>query len=97
VNPVSATDQGVDFKNVRVETPDLEKVSAAYRRLHESWDAARDKQTRRAVFDEWDALRRRLASWEALTRLRFDQETKNAERKAAREYLDELSPKLTAL
>jgi len=97
VNPISTSDQGVDFKNVRVETPALETVSAAYRRLHESWDAARDKQARRAVFDEWDALRRRLASWEALTRLRFDQETKNAERKAAREYLDELSPKLTAL
>ena len=97
MNPVSANDQGVDFRSIQVETPDLETVTAEYRRLDESWNAACDKQTRRAVFDEWDALRRRLASWEALTRLRFDQDTKNAERKAAREYLDQLSPKLTAL
>ena len=97
MNTVSATDQGVDFRNIQVETPDLETITAAYRRLHASWDAARDQQARRAVFDDWDALRRRLASWEALTRLRFDQDTKDVQRKAAREYLDELSPKLTAL
>jgi M3 family oligoendopeptidase len=97
VNPVSTSDQGVDFRNIQVESPDLEKITATYGRLHEAWEGAVDKQARLAVFHEWDALRRRLASWEALTRLRFDQDTKNAERKAAREFLDDLSPKLTAL
>jgi M3 family oligoendopeptidase len=97
VNPVSATEQGVDFTDINVETPDIERITADYRHLQEAWGAARDPGTRLAVFNEWDALRRRLASWEALTKLRFDQDTKNAERKAARESLDELSPKLTAL
>ncbi len=96
MNPI-ATSEGVDFNDIRVETPDVEKVSAAYTQLREDWEAGPDARARLAVFREWDALRRRLASWQAMTKLRFDQDTTSAERKAQREHLDEISPKLTAL
>jgi len=96
VNPIAAS-AGVDFKDIHVETPDVEKVAVDYRQLRERWEAASAAPARLAVFEQWDALRRRLASWQALTKLRFDQDTTSTERKAEREHLDEISPKLTAL
>ena len=88
---------GVDFEHIRTERPTIEEVTNLYRSLRDKWDTAPDAGARLAVFHEWDALRRRLGSWAALTRLRFDQDTTKPDRKAEREYLDELSPKLTAL
>jgi M3 family oligoendopeptidase len=96
VNPVTSTDRAVDFKDIQEQAPGIEELAGQYQRLHAAWDAAADGEARLRVFEEWDALRRRLGSWQALTRLRFDQDTRDASAKAAREQLDELSPKLTA-
>ncbi len=97
MNSVSAPQRGVAFDSIRVERPELDKVAALYRSLREQWESASDAAGRLAAFAQWDALRRRLASWTALTRLQFDKDTTNAAYKAEREYLDEISPKLTAL
>ena len=47
------------------------------------------------MLQRWDALRRHLETWEALVSLRFQQNTQDAAARAAREYADELRPKLT--
>jgi M3 family oligoendopeptidase len=96
VNPVTI-EQAVDFEEIQEQAPALDQVAAEHKRLHAAWQAAADATQRVEVFERWDALRRRLWSWQALTRLRFDQDTRDAHRKAAREQLDELAPKLTAL
>ncbi|PHR99766.1 MAG: peptidase M3 [Blastopirellula sp.] len=46
---------------------------------------------------DWDILRREIQTWANLTEVRFDQDTTNADFKAALEYRDELSPKITSL
>lgn len=88
---------GVDFKDVRATAPDLEVITHEYESLTKAWNAATDAGARLDVFKQWDALRRSLQTWQSLTRLRFDQDTRDLERKAAREQLDRISPKLTAL
>lgn len=85
------------FSNVKAETPALDEVTSEYGRLEAAWEAAADAQARISVYTRWDELRRQLGTWEALTTLRFDQDTRNPVHKAAREFRDELSPKLTAL
>jgi len=94
---VPASAHGIAFDEIRVQQPQLDEVAAAYRDLRERWETARDTNARLEVFNTWDALRRRLSSWAALTRLRFDQDTTDSERKRQREFLDEISPKLLAL
>ncbi|MDB5376351.1 MAG: peptidase, partial [Rubritepida sp.] len=44
---------------------------------------------------EWDASRRSTDTWSALVHLRFAQDTRDAEAKAAREYADALAPVAT--
>ena len=43
----------------------------------------------------WDALRREVETWSALTHLRHDQDTTDPEARAAREYADALAPVAT--
>ncbi len=96
MNPSPSIDQASNFKDIQAQPPKLEDIAAEYRRLQVAWDSAADADARIRVFEEWDALRRGLWSWQSMTRLRFDQDTRDAQRKAAREQLDELAPKLTA-
>ncbi len=96
MNPASPS-EGVDFKDIKAETPNLESVANQYRQLQAGWNAAGNANARYDVFGQWDALRRQLQTWQSMTRLRFDQDTRELERKAAREHLDRISPKLTAL
>jgi hypothetical protein len=49
------------------------------------------------VVENWDLLRRRLATWISLVNIRFSQDTRNEEYIRAREYCDGLEPKLTNL
>jgi M3 family oligoendopeptidase len=49
------------------------------------------------TFREWDDLRRDLDTWSALTHVRFTQDTRNEQARAALEHRDEVAPALTAL
>ncbi|UFP94390.1 M3 family oligoendopeptidase [Gloeobacter morelensis] len=83
----------VDFSDIQAEVPTYEQVASEYDEIRRGLSQT-DWQS---AFSRWDALRRRLASWSALAYLRFSQDTANSEFKQARDYCDELSPRLTDL
>lgn len=85
------------FHTMTAETPQADAVAAEYAELHQSLAAARSAEDKSRAFDRWDALRRRLETWEALVQLRFQQDTRDEQAKAAREYCDQIRPKLTEL
>ncbi len=87
----------VEFSEIRVETPSIESVRSEYEAIAQQLEAATDAQSRVVAYQKWDHLRRRLGSWGALTDLHFHQDTQNESYKQARDYCDEISPKLTAL
>lgn len=87
----------VKFEDIHVPTPTFEDAQRQYAHLFAALDAARSLAEDRAVIDQWDQLRRRIETWEALVELRFNQDTQNAQYKADRDYRDELRPKLTEL
>ena len=87
----------LDFHSFQVLTPTFESVAAEYQRFEAEFERAATANERIAAIRDWDQLRRRLETWESLTNLRFQQDTTNAQYKQAREYLDELRPKLTEL
>jgi len=87
----------IDFHDLKAETPDLDEVQARYRAFEADLDAAPDAESRLAVLKRWDDLRRELDTWQSLVGLRFQQDTRDAERKAALERRDEMAPKLREL
>ncbi len=87
----------VDFADIIAETPTLETVTAEYQVIQMQFNQAQTSEQRKAVFQQWDALRRRISTWSELTQLRFHQDTQNPEYKTALDYYSELSPSLTAL
>src|SRR5688572_10328634 len=87
----------LDINDITADVPTYETVSKEYESLFADWNAAATANERLDVVNRWDQLRRRLETWEALTKLHFDQDTRNAQAKAALDYCDELRPKLTEL
>lgn len=85
------------FSQMAVATPDLARLTAQ----HEQWEAALRSASSDAqaleILKSWDQCRRTLATWEALVDLRFNQDTRNAQYKADRDFADEIRPKLTDL
>jgi len=79
------------FSDISAETPTIESLAAAYAGINARLDAGALAE----AIAEWDALRRRVETWSSLAHLRFEQDTANAEAKAAREYADELNPVAT--
>lgn len=87
----------INFKDIEVETPTIEQVTAEYENIHTNLDQATTLAAKQEALQQWENLRRRLDSWTALTSLHFSQDTTNEAFKRAQEYSDELQPKLTAL
>jgi M3 family oligoendopeptidase len=85
------------FSEIQAPTPTIESVAAEYEQLDSDWENSANEEQCQLVIRRWDDLSRRLATWENLVDLRFNQDTSNAEYKQAREYCDELRPKLTDL
>ncbi|MHC4392729.1 MAG: gluzincin family metallopeptidase, partial [Planctomycetota bacterium] len=85
------------FSSIDAETPDYDSVATEYAALEAELDAASDAAGRKAALERWDGLLRGLDTWHSLTHLRFNQDTTNEEYKQARDFCDELSPKLTDL
>ncbi len=74
---------------------DLGAVADRYRALERDVESPANDAWLVAL-REWDALRRELKTWSALTQLRFDQNTNDDAARAARVARDEVAPKLTA-
>lgn len=78
------------FEQMQVERPVYEQVAARYREIEDTLNSGDPTQ----AIQSWDALRRELSDYASLTRLKFSQDTKDQEAKEAREYVDELYPRL---
>lgn len=88
---------GFDFLQLQLADPTIDEVAAEYQAVAAAWDAATTPAERSAAFDRWDELRRRLETWEAVVDVHFQQDTRSAEYKRARDYCDRLRPQLTDL
>jgi oligoendopeptidase F len=87
----------VDFREYEQSTPTYEVMAAQHEQLASAVDAATSGDEAIAAVEKWDALRRHIATWSGLVSIRFSQDTRNEDFKKAREYRDELEPKLTSL
>lgn len=87
----------VDFREFTLPNPAYDDVAAEYERIRRALQAAATGDEAIAAVESWDALRRRLSTWVSLVGIRFHQDTRNDEYRKAREYRDELEPKLTNL
>src|ERR1700679_4305050 len=76
--------------------PDMDAVAQRYRAFEHALQSG-SPATWLPTFREWDDLRRDLDTWSALTHVRFTQNTRNEQARAALEHRDELEPTLTGL
>ena len=74
--------------------PDMDAVAQRYRAFERALQSG-SPATWSSTFHEWDVLRRELSTWASLTNLRFTQDTRNEQARAARDLVDELDPTLT--
>lgn len=84
------------FSTYQVPTPDLPATIATYASLLQRMTECSDNldATCEAI-EAWDALRRRLATWQTTTFIRFEQNLQDAEAKANKAALDEMWPSIT--
>ena len=85
------------YADVSAATPKLEDLKRESAALRARLEDAQDARACLAVLADWDALRRGVETWASLVHLRFEQDTQDAEAKAAREYHDVLMPAWTEL
>ena len=87
----------ITFPEIEVAAPDMAATRESYQQLHTAYDAAQSVEEAIEVLQQWDQLRRRLDTWQAVTELRFHQDTRDEQAKEARDHCDQLRPKLTEL
>jgi len=87
----------VHFDQMSMPRPDQDKVAEKYASITKAFEEAQDSSARAAAIREWDRVRGRLWSYLSLTNLRFNQDTRDPERKAEREYADSVRPKFQEL
>jgi M3 family oligoendopeptidase len=85
------------FAEMQPPTPVFHELAAEYNALFAKLSEAQSRAERLAVVKAWDGLRRTYATWEAVVYVHFEQDTQNADYKQARDYADELRPKLAEL
>ena len=81
----------IRYADITAPTPTREGLAEAYAAL----DRQLDTGNTAGALARWDALRREIDTWSALAHLRYDQDTTNADARAAREYADAISPVIT--
>lgn len=86
-----------DFRQLSLPTPVLADVTAQYGAIRAAFDRAASPEERLAAVARWDQLVRQLESCEALVNVRFQQDTRDPVRKAARDLCDQMRPKLKEL
>ena len=82
--------------NLTIEAPSEASLANDYDGLDGAFARASTVDAIVAAVGRWDELRRRLSSWTALVELRFRQDTRDPEARAAREHCDRLRPQLVA-
>lgn len=84
------------FSEIVAETPTLDGLNHRYAELDRMLDRG-GAVARAEAWTAWDAIRREVETWNNLTQLRFEQNTRDHEAKAARDYADQIMPQITAL
>jgi M3 family oligoendopeptidase len=74
--------------DIHAETPSRESLAGAYDHINKMLDEG----DLAPALEAWDSLRRAYETWGSLTHLHFEQDTQNAEYKAAKDYADALGP-----
>lgn len=87
----------ISFPEIQVAAPDMEEMRQAYEEFHQAYDSAENVDSAVEVLQRWDQLRRQIDTWQAVTELRFHQDTRDEKAKQARDHCDQLRPKLTEL
>jgi M3 family oligoendopeptidase len=85
------------FAEMQTDKPTFEGVSDEYKSITDAFETAADDAGRIEAVRRWNDLRRGISTWGAMVGLRFNQDTRNADYKAERDYLHELAPKLQNL
>ncbi len=85
----------VSFTQIKPESPSPESIQREFSLLEQAFQEAVTPQDQLQVIAQWEDLRRSLDTWSALIWLRFDQDTQNESYQKARDYCDELIPKIT--
>jgi M3 family oligoendopeptidase len=81
----------ISFADITAETPDEASLASAYGGFNVQLDAGEIP----GAIIAWERLRCEVDSWNALTHLRFEQDTADTAAKAAMEYRDALMPVAT--
>lgn len=89
--------QTPSFDSLDFEQPDVDALRGRYDELRARLDGADDSSAQLGVVSEWNKLRSQLQSWASLVHLKFNQDTSNEDYKQAREFSDEIQPKLVDL
>ncbi|MHC5010740.1 MAG: M3 family oligoendopeptidase [Planctomycetota bacterium] len=84
----------VDFREIEAPTPEIEEIDAACDEIRNVFETATEPGVRLEAFRRWDHLRREIETWSSLVGVRFKQDTRDEDRKAALTARDELMPKL---
>ena len=91
------TATALHFRDVSAPTPDLEALAARVGALRESLAGAGTVEACLEAARAWDGLRREVETYSSLVHLRFNQDTTDPGRKAARQAWDEAEPRWTEL
>lgn len=86
-----------NFHDMDRPDPSLEILTPQYEALLTELEAAKDGKARYAVLQKWDEIRKQIRTWGAIVSLHFHQDTADPEKRARRDKLHELAPKLTHL
>ena len=83
------------FNEINIATPDLDELSKEYASLRNA--LADPKSKPRSAIEQWDKIRREVATWQNLAELNFERDTNDESAIAVKQHCDEMSPQLTEL
>ncbi len=87
----------IAFPDYHVPQPQLAETSSRYAQLHQRLTSASSPADCLTIISDWDKLLCEFKEWSTLTHIRFHQDTKNEDYKAAVDELDNISPKFEDL
>jgi M3 family oligoendopeptidase len=80
-----------------IAAPTERALEEEYRSIAAALDGSEAEAAWRDAFGRWDGVRRAWKSWANVTRLRYSQDTRRDEYRAAQATLDRRAPRVTAL
>ncbi|MHC4840070.1 MAG: M3 family oligoendopeptidase [Planctomycetota bacterium] len=86
-----------NIDQMTADRPEFTDIESQMISLMNDFKTADSTESRIAVIKHWDEIRSGVSTWNSLTGLHFNQDTRNEEFKKERDYRDALSPKLTNL